>query len=560
MAEQVAENERMLAFLTKLVKDRGLSVSEFIEQSGLNRSQFYACVKEPQKFDDDDLVQMTRVLKMSEDERKSLFAYKEITDPEYKQVIQKAKNIITADPYAYQHDGEYGFEYYEQGTNGSRKWSASALAMHMVDALADDEEEALHHSIHVTVFNCLSRSISFALSNLLAQMEEYIAQKNRHNSTSVRIAHYINRTFSECTLQKVDFLEIIMPYLSMVADYQYREALLERPIWSGQNDLCMIKYEKKTKKKEPRDKTETKNTGFFLLGFNRKEKCYVLALDQEQRHAYDFFSVDAKGLSFDRTTNNSSLNVNEAILKFTIARKKILYHHDLCFDNIDQIHWERVFSNISENTREAVADVLDPKNLYAGFSAAQKLSFGIDYIGRRFQENEKNGAVNIISAIGLAEFAHNGYIADFALEIPVEDGVLDLREKLQFDPSGVYSILEDVKNHIAGNKSSSAGQKYYLLRPKTVARPYSFCIFQDAAIWMTSPESRHALDSASFYEETDVVNAIFDYIMEEIVGKQDEPDSDLMQDDEAVGYVQALMDRIKEQHPEIEHPNDCDGE
>ena len=539
-----------LSFMSGLIKEKGLTTEGFIDKAGLNKSQFYRGAKEPDKyFTDTDLLNMAKILELDDNQKSILFSYKIKKDPEHNEINNWIHKIMYTDPYEHKAEDRYDFDCYEKSTDNSNpnimKRSDKTLAKYIVDLCSDpDAEVKLHHSIHITIFNCYNREKLSALSNLFLEIEKDILGKD----ISLRINHFLNvsteQIESKTIIDKLEQLYIIMPLISTFTDYNILERNLSFPIWNKDDDLCLIKYELQNPKAEKDKKVKC---NYFILNMNRKGKCYVLLLlGENQKYIYDYFRIDAWGLSFDKKSNNNLLNVNVSIYEYAINHKKIVYYDTLCFDNIRQDYWEVLKNTIDLKFKEALTNILDPNGILGSFSIEQKLQYGIEYIGKRYKENEKMGAINIISAIGLAEFAKNGYIADLNIDVSInaDSEKVILGDNIKFDSIVVGEILTEIKDRLGKNVKNEGYQEYYILKPRSLNKQYSFSIYQNKNIWPLSPESLHRFDKLALYEDPDVANAMYSYIIDEIINKQNNPESIIMSKDEASTYIDRLIENL----------------
>jgi len=525
--------EEMLSFLSRSIKENGISTDDFIQNSGLNRSQFYKNVKDAQRFSDEDLNRMSSALMLNEEQKSYLFSFKYAVGSESDEIKKRIKNIL------FTHSNKNicdEFNFYDPIEGGIFKWPADTLANYIVNKLwpAPPEDSILmHNSIHITIYNCKSIDILSTLTELFATIEKKI---NDNSSSSLRIAHFINELETKSLFQEFEFFEKILPMMSMFSDYTYKRRSLEFPIWNKCNDLCLIKYEKKFKKYKKDPNEYESQTRFLVLNMNRESKCQVAAF--EKKYMYDFFRQDAKGLTFDSPFGNNPLYISKTFFETSVTHKKIMFNYDLCFDDIDIAHWRNLFSEIKDSKiRVLLARELDPRNYYDVYDRDQKIEFALEYIGKRYKSNIENSAITIISAKGLAEFTERRYINDLNIPVISSEGEFMLGKEFAFSSTVVKEILTEIKKHLGENN----GQRFYITKPVSQKQPYVFCLFKDAYLWSRSLDSIHVIDKDSFYSEKKVVNAIFSYIETELIAKREEPASELMSDSEAEEYIDKLI-------------------
>jgi hypothetical protein len=513
--------EDMLSFITNHIKRNGKTTEGFIEDARLNHSQFYRGVKEPKKvFKKEDMERIATALCLDASEKAKLFSFRDQAESKL------IESILFSDPGFAEIADLSNYYFYEGGSN-VQKMNAETLARNMAFLPFPGEKAPPEgrDSFEVSVVNCLNYSMLAALAGVFSAIEK---GSGEFPGASVRIRHYFPPQ-SNSTADRLSLMQTLTPMLSMFSGYHYCETVLNHPVWGADSNLCVIRQKRTAPNATPLCR-------HYLLNINATGKFHAAIFDSP--HLYEYFRVDAGDL--EKTAGYSALNLNAKLLEATLSHKKVMFHKDPCVDNI-QIHlWSNVFARANEELKHSLARVIDPENYYAGLNDEQKLTFGLNFIEKRFLANEQTNAVNILQASGLDEFVRNRYTRDFSGLIPDGCGkMIPLGSLMPFTGEEAREHLAYVKANL-GDRNPQ-GQQFYILRHFSPINANTLLIFQDAFIMAASLESYHPLDGTALYEETACVNAIYSYVMEEVIAKRDALGSILMSDAEAENYIDMLI-------------------
>jgi len=539
----------MQEFLTSIIKEsRYGSIESFISAAGLNRSLYYRGIREPKKFfSDEHLQKMASVLNLNDEQKKQLFELRELPDPIQGKINKLIYEILFSNPYAYNPENLFEFDLYESNKNKNvedavLKMSSGLLAKHIIKNATTQKNENqtghYRHSFHVIIYNCVDELILSALSELFLSLESGVPDSD---IVSLRIAHFM-RPQGDDVLGRLEFLKKLMPMITMFSDYSYDEKKLENPIWNENDNLCLIKYRCYNINDE-KDSVYK----YFLLNATKENKIYITSFDEE--HIYKYFRIDARTFTFGSKTINDALDATYIYLKASTSNKKILFHYDFCFDNIIKNSWDDLFKRASAQAKEIIAYISDPGNFHSDLNVEQKIAVGLENIGKRYDVDDKMEAINILFIAGLDEFIKNKYISDFAIGLPGDQERVKIGELIQFTEAEILSHLKEVQKQLGDNTPQNK-QRYYFVRNYFRTQLNSFIMFQNNFFVPCSPRSIHRLDGASYYEEKDIINVIFTYILEELIDKRNAPDSILMSDKEAFEYLER---HIKELEKKIEN-------
>jgi len=522
----------MQEFLAPIIKKSKHSIESFISAAELNRSLYYRGIREPKKFfTDENLHKMASVLKLTEEQEKQLFELRELPDPTQGKINKLIYEILFSNPYAYNPENLFEFNLYEKGEDIVRQMSPELLSKYIIqNSIANIEKKypqikLCRHSFHIIIYNSVSESILNALSEFFLSLEK---ESPKSDITSLRIAHFMQPQEKD-VFSRLNFFNKIMPMISIFSDYSYDEEILSDPIWNANDNLCLIKY-------KIHDVNDQKNSfiKYFLLNITNENKIYMTSFDDE--HIYKYFRIDARTFTFGRKSVNNALETTYKYLKASVSSKKILLHSDFCFDNIAQKSWKEVFNRASEQVKGKIAYICDPENFHSDLNIEQKIAVGLENIGKRYDVNDAMEAINILFAAGLDEFIKNQYISDFDIFSP-DDQNIKIGELVKFNTTEIICHLKEIQKQLGDNAPPNK-QRYYLVRNyfKTILN--SFVMFQDNFFAPLSPKSMHRLAGASYYEEKDVINVIFAYVLNELIAKRNAPDSILMSDNEAFEYIE----------------------
>lgn len=532
--------QNMLEWLTPLIKEAELSTESFINAVGLNRTLFYRGTKSPQKLSDDVLKKMAQVLGFDQERETQLFAFKQMPDP----VEQKIRNLINEIVFTSNSstsNSQAEFSYYEKNNSDTLKLSAESLANLMVSKALNQISRSsgcgVHHSLHVTIYNCVSESVLSTLSDLFYSLEN--ASNIPGDTQSLRIAHFIHpqtNSSDNYVLSRLTLMKKLTPMTSMFSDYSYLEERLGNPIWDKNDDLCLIRY-----RCRKLDSGNDYVDNYFLLNVSKGHEAYVTSFDDE--HLYRYFRMDARGLSFESMPKIGALNMNLKLFEASLNHRKILVTHNYCFDNIPRSMWQDVFDRAVPEVKQILAHVCDPRNFFSGLDTEQKLDLGLEFLGKRAEANDKHEVVNILFAWGLEEFVSKRYISDCDIPINPENPSIRLGEKIRFEPKAIVFQLRETQKRL-GDKAEPRHQKYYLVRHFSKTHNNPIMLFENEFMLSYNPRSNHVLDGTRIVEEKEAINAIFQYVYNELIDKRNDTDSFLMSDDEAFTYIERLIQRL----------------
>ena len=530
----------LLEWLTPLIRDANLTTESFIQAAKLNRSLFYNGVKEPKKFSSTHMENIAIALNLSDAQKHQLFSFQEKPTPEQTELKRIAENILFSEPAIFDMDTtEYSF--YESSSEIIGTYTSKLLAKQIVEKSFEQNlvvgSVGFHHSFHVTIYNCISEIMILALASLFYHLEKYL---EKPSTVSLQVNHIIHQQ-KENLIDRLNLYKTLLPLRSTLSDYSCFEGDIENPIWSKNDDMCLIQYRVMKANNE-----DALNTKYFLLNLYNEEAAISTSFDDV--HLYKYFLVDAKGKRFKNIPVNSALNTNIQAYEAAVSHKEFLFHYDFCFHDIAKEYWLKVLERVKEYSPEdkkQIANIMDPQNFYSGLDDMQKIVLGIDYIGKRHDITSLNGSVSILTAFGLSEFTNKRYISDLAIPVKSEDGKVEtmLGEKMRFEPEEIVEHLRKVQKQL-GDKAESNKRKYYLVKHRTQIRGHSYLLFKGKFLWVTSPHSLHIIDGGINFNETGVINAIC-YKMEDLIAKRNDPDSILMTDNEAFDFVEMLIERLR---------------
>ena len=146
--------------------------------------------------------------------------------------------------------------------------------------------------------------------------------------------------------------------------------------------------------------------------------------------------------------------------------------------------------------------------------------------------NEENGAINLITANGIKEFAETGQT--------VETKQLGIK----FDDEIILAELKYVKERLGATKK---GQQYYIIRPEKNRSSFYFGGF-DGDFIFASDVVNHTLLGGQVLRQKEMATALCHYVIEKLIPdtQREKSNSPLFTDKRASDYLESLIREVEE--------------
>ena len=517
--------ESMRDFISFHLKRKGIGIDDLLASCNIGRSMFYRFLKEPFRFSDEQLELIADVISLSDKEKLRLYAFKS----EYRHVDSAAKaaedeipGILFSNPYEFRAN-KIDFEYYDFEKDTTFVLDTDGFVDVISGHIAQMEHlDASRFKLCFTIYNCTSAQKVSSIYGLLFGLEKKIKQK----INTFRIIHYINYQQDDL-LSKLKMLKVNLPMYSTFPDYHLINTDLTAHPWAGHIDFFVLKYGY-----EPDSKAVKQR---YIVG-NMKNSRRAYAYSTDSYALYKFFTcgIDDQTAEMDYDSDVNPMEVNRFFQNLLSASGRILITQEPCYDALIPSIWdnlmERAINNVPNLKR--IRTVLDPNDAFSIYSDAQVLEFCIKTLQSRFESNEKNETINILTTDGLETFITQSMTTD----------ALVLGET--FSKAEIALQLEYIKSRL-GDSASSGQQSFYIFNAKFKQPIYWYSIFKNRLIAVCSAKRVNPLLTTALLKDKAVADAMYNYVLYELIDKRGGADSLLMSDSEAGAFLDTLISRTR---------------
>lgn len=588
----------MLSFLTQNIKQQRMTVDTFCTDVSISRQKFYRFVKEPWRFTPQTLDAISKTLKLSEPAHRKLFSYAGHNSDSFSindlpsapiessfsdALNSKIEDLLSSEVYI-NRENIQEFEYYGSDSNIS-KLSALSIAQNIInsidmsDIMPSEHSLSIHHNFTITIYNCVmmddciedstseGQSLESPVNSciLLADLFQALdtavhkqnIQNNCNDSSHIRISHFISEAPSDIASssskslnRNLYLLKTLLPLLSTCGDYSYMTDKLRHPVWTDQNNFCVIKYSQlvlhdgQTAQEAHNDVNRLQKHSYFLIHFSPEGLAYVCPLGGDYAdYLYHFFTLDTRGLIRGYNTYGNVVDINRQAYEMYANYDSILLHNDLCFDNISPEIWKNYFYDkldSSPNFADFFCQVFTLNSHYSTNDISSLFFQNIfPYLNSRFEANQKTNGIVVTSEFGLRNFARRRIISDLL----TSDSTIN--QEIAFSTEQMKDIFSHIIRSILDCQAGKNGvQRFYIARSNIFNRGYSYVFFRNYGLWSYNVNSKYRNVSMPIFKNADVANAIYNYINSLILARSSDYSSIIMSDDEAISFLSSLIDNL----------------
>ena len=513
--------ENMRDFISFYLKRKGIGIDDFLAECGIGRSMFYRFLKEPFRFSDDQLESISDVIGVSGKEKMKLLAFKlnyRPTDSISNEVETEIRNILFLNPYEVRAN-KSDFEYYDFDKNRTYVLDAGGL----VDMLSDHITRTKHtdescFECYLTVYNCTSAQKVSSIYELLSGLEN----KFRKKFKTFRIIHYVDYQRDDL-LSKLRMLKVNLPLYSTFNDYHLINTDLSEHPWAGRIDFFALKYGCQTT-------SGTSGWRYMVGNIERGRRAYAYSTDNYPLYKFFTCGIDEQNAGFEFDAGSAGMST--FYQNVVSATKRITISLEPCFDSIIPSIWQDLLERAKNGPNlKKIRSMIDPDATGAMYNDVQVGEFCINSLKSRFEANEKNEAINIVAADGLETFTAQSAATQ----------TLAFGEK--FTKAEVLQQLEYIKVHL-GDKSSSGQQSFYILNARLKQPMYQYTILKNMLIYALSPKNPNPLAAIALLKDKAVADALYNFVIYEMIDKRGGADSLLVSDSEASAFIDMLISRV----------------
>lgn len=524
-------------FINKRVKlIDGMSMSKLIDNSGISKAKFYRCLSEPFRFSDSQLELLARELRLSDTDRKCLFAYKYGGEEDDAPPVDAAaedkeqNNKIISDilrgniKTGIGHNSRV-FKLFHCGDKdaGLQICSAGELIQQLMTFLRTEGTPDPQLTFNATIFNSCSAPATRNLSALLHALGH---EKNFLTHYHVNINHLINDSDLEAD-GRFEALPGLyqLAAVSTFGCYSIQFTNLN-DTFLGNTDCCLVHYQDK----------ELKNR-YLLINFLRADEVSVYAFRDCNLYSYLSYQYDSitSSMSASIPFRLNSLEISTHLVARSKNHRSTMFIYDLCFDNFVPSLWNTVKQRYL-NQPDAVQRILgqaDPGGTMIRIDPEHAVDKLIDSFQARFNCCEASGRVTILSAVGLQQFVDTGMTSELA-----QAGV-------SFVPEEILAQLEYLYSHIG--RDHDQGQSFYLIDINCTPPDLALCVFENSEIGLFFHTNQHTSIFWTMLQQPDIATEFYRYLAVELIDDEKRKcfDSLLYSDDLARAFLQKLIQQVR---------------
>jgi len=515
--------ENMRDYISLYLKHKGMGMDEFLASCNISRSMFYRFLKEPFRFSDDQLELISEALGIADKEKSKLFAFKS----DYRSTVSISREIETeilgilfSNPYEFR-TNKCDFEYYDSDENKTYVLDTDGIS----DVLSDNITKMKHDDknglkCYLTIYNCSSAQKVSSIYSLLSSLEKRLGEQINF----FRIIHYVNYQQDDL-LSKLKAMKINLPLYSIFSDYHLVNTDLTDHPWASLVDFFVLKYGYQ----QASDKSGWR---YMVSNMEHGRRAYAFSTDNYMTYKFFTCGMDEQSAYLDHSSDTGPLEINMHYQSLSAATRRIIISMEPCWDAITPLIWHDMFERVKNGPNfKIIRNMLDPTGSYKMYSDDQLVEFCVNSLKSRFEISEKNETKTIFTIDGLKTFTTQRMITE----------ALVFGEPFTGDE--IRSQLEYVKSRL-GDMTQSGQQSFYIYNTKWKQPMYLYAILKNMLIGLISPKNANRLGAITLLKDKAIADALYEYILYEMIGKRNSDDSLLLSDAEASGLIDALISRI----------------
>ena len=527
----------------KTCRTRGLDMTKLLDASGMSRAKFYKCLKEPWRFSDDELGRIAQKLQLDEQDCKTLFAFKhgdasnvsiavinDIDEDARETLYPLVEKIIFGNQEFSTDCSQSIFTIFHETGSGRKKVVSSAdeFAKQIYDDMDKEFKREQGPQIHITICNSCEDDLLTVVYSLLKSLDK---QPLIQGSDVVSMTHFIGR---DDVPQREKF-EIyaqsngLMRYgrYELMFTNPYKGSMFES--WNG----MLMRY------------TDSKKTTKYLM-------ISIYALDDatvfsfSDNNLFEFFRYGVPKLFWEEDSQSllstNALEVSKRLVQCRENYPTVGVGDGICLDHILPDLYDEKAEEFAQDDSTwtgygKLLEATGAKSLSDWLGKEEIIKMLFDGFKQRFYVSEKVQMVNLLTSIGLENFAESGRSIDTE------------RVDTGFSRDQRIRELNYLKKHLDG---AAGGQSYYLINSKVVPDNKLLHIIKGYRIAMVFPDAyTHAayLRSQIDWDTSDI---FYDYVMNYLLSEErrKRPDSPVMSKEWAEKFIDHLIEMVKDADPD----------
>ena len=511
----------MRDFVSFYLKRKGIGIDDFLALCGIGRSMFYRFLKEPYRFSDEQLEAMAKSIEIPEKEKAKLLAFKSDCRPAdsiSKEIEDEIRDILFSNPSEFRVN-KSDFEYYDFDKKRTYVTDADGLVDMLSEHIAQIErpdENCLEG--YFTIYNCATAQKVSRVYDLLSGLKSRLRKKFMVS----RIIHYVDYQKNDL-LSKLKMLKANLPLYSTFNDYHLINTDLSEHPWAGRVDFITLKYGRQTV-------SGTSDWRYMVVNIEHARRAYAYSTDNYQLYKFLACGMDEQGADFE--FDASPIEVNEFFKKQFSVTKRITITLEPCLDSIIPTIWHNLIERVKNGPNlKMIRKVLDSSGSYTMYSDAQFFDFLVNSLKSRFEICEKNETIFILTIDGLETFVKQKMMTETLM---LDETFTREEARLQ---------LEHIKSRL-GDAAASGQESFYIFNARLKQPMYRCIILKNNLFSACSPQNTNHLIATTTLQDKAIANAMYNFIVYEMIDKRDNADSLLMSDSEAGVLLDKLISRM----------------
>ncbi len=538
--------EDIKSFLhSRLRNIKGTDMSSLINICDISRAKFYKCLKEPWCFSDSDLARIADKMDLSDEDRQQLFAFKSNSDqrisqeesiitPEDEELYELAHKIIFRKKTTPTDGSNRIFTYF--GDDVNEKWNITYCADDFAEDLwAKIDTEKYKDSpmspqtppIDILVFNSIDERHRSHIFTLIRSLYEKCPVNTIELNDLISITHYIDRS-EENNGKYLHFFSdwcALMRYGYYTMDFTDKLDNTFLKFWSG----CLIFYT--TRQGTPK---------YLLVSINGQNNVSIYSFADQ--NLYRFLKHNTPDLQREievqQLLSNNFIDINPLLIEMVENHPKVTIDVDPCLTTIKENLLTEIEKTIIADSNwkglEALKSAMGATELSKKFDNAQLINILFNGLRQRFNAEEENNVINLISSAGLKKFAHTGQLPDMKLV------------SIQLTTEQTIEQLQYYRDNL-GRPNGANHQQYYVITNPTL--DMAMHIYKEhCSLMATYKDSAPVLyfKSVSNSESSTILH---NYVMNKLLSDKyrNKHTSPVMSDEMARNFIDGLILELQNQ-------------
>ena len=514
----------VLEFVQREIRTQRVTISRFIDMNDFNRTGFYRMMNDPVKIGEEDIIKMSRSLKLTEKKeqefrqtiKQSISAYSEKEHERVLDILHTQPQFVDAPP--------VDVEFFSTNSESNRKINTYKDII----ALFNPEEGA---EIKIKILNCLSAPALSSLYTLITGLKELIIERGLTESAKVAVEHVI----AIGTVTQTDKVAVLLNVAQMIQFSDYSIHFLWSPSdsyeMSDSGAFDLLENSVLVRETYSDDKKAKKNQYFsFFMSSNNGKRDYCFA--SNQYNYYDFsrtrfnrFKSEAALIHSFSTSGGAS--ANEAVAKFEKPYRKLLVKGDPCLDSLHPSIWKQLLKSAHKDYPETLSvfrQKIDPEGHYSYLNDKTFFDMHFRFLEARFYENDHPGSVTILCIKAFAEFAKTGFTSEIKGVFPITGELLKIQISYMID-------------HIREYYGDFDHQQFYFYK-KPFMSGLILSIFDNIGVVLSSGRCIDPVNTCVLFSDPEIARLLYTVITDSLSGDA------VLSKEESLSFLSSFIEPI----------------